>query len=223
MRLIYRLPEPTVYKKFYNKSLRFDQVDWSDWEAVIDGFRLRFEGWYLEPLGEFPKTGHEAYPVFSAMCALVDVFTHYSSKTGRRDSRDYKAFLRRLDPLFGSALTSPTEVSRWVGGQLRVQKLVDYADVFYAGVRSSLHHHGDLEPYAGMSATGTLAKEYPGAGKSTDGTRSYSLVVFDPWIFRQILMAWFVRFCEDLRKDPRSEQAISFRQRFEEDFGITIP
>lgn len=223
MKLIYKLPEPTIFKKCYNKSSLFDEVDWSDWESVVDGFRLRFEGWYFEPLGEFPKTGHEAYPVLSAMCALVDVFAHYTSNTSWRDAGTYKAFLRQLDPLFTTDLKAPIKVSRRVRGKWDLQELLDFADVFYTGVRSSLHHHGDLEPYAGMSTTGVLAKEFPGAGRSTDGKRSYSLVVFDPWIFRQILREWFVRFCEDLRKDPRSARAIAFRQRFEEDFGITIP
>lgn len=100
--------------------------------------------------------------------------------------------------------------------------LKDFADVFYTGVRCSLHHHGDLAPFAGMSGTGVLAKELTGAGESTCG-RTYSIVVFDPWRFRDTLEVWFRGYCADLRNNPQADKAKRFRRRFEADFAISIP
>ena len=81
-RIKYALPKPAVFSKYYNKDTSFKDVNWSDWDSVVDGFQSRFINWYFEPLDQFPTTGHEAYPVLCAMCALVDVFTHYVETTG---------------------------------------------------------------------------------------------------------------------------------------------
>jgi hypothetical protein len=71
-RIQYALPSSSVFRKRYNKNVFFDEVDWSDWAAAVNGFQSRFVDWYFKPLSEFPITGDEAYPVLCAMCALVD-------------------------------------------------------------------------------------------------------------------------------------------------------
>lgn len=221
-RIQYALPSSNVFRKRYNKDVFFDEVDWSDWTAVVNGFQSRFVDWYFKPLSEFPTTGHEAYPVLCAMCALVDTFAHYDGDRGWHEQKHYKEFLRKLDPVFRTKFSSPIATTRyrdgaWVQGSLR-----DFADVFYTGVRCSLHHHGDLAPFAGMSRTGVLAQQRTGAGASTCG-QIYSIVVFDPWRFRDTLEAWFQGYCADLRKNPQADRAKRFRSRFEADFAISIP
>lgn len=223
MRIIYALPHSTVFKKFYNRDTSFDAVTWSDWRAVVDGFRLRFTGWYFDPLEEFPKTGHEAYPVLCVTCALVDAFSHYDGDEGWHNPKRYKEFLRELNHVFGTKLARTITTSRWTHGSWKDQILKDFAEVFYTGVRCSLHHHGDLAPFAGMSGTDTLAQEISDAGRSTCGTHSYPIVVFDPWIVRDELRTWLDTYCDDLRNDPSSDRAKRFRVRFKEDFGIIIP
>jgi hypothetical protein len=101
--------------------------------------------------------------------------------------------------------------------------LDDFADVFYSGVRCSLHHHGDLASYAGMNGTGQLLKEIPNAVKSTCGTVTVSLVIFDPGKLKGALEKWLAKYCLELKKSPTSCAAKNFKRKFFNDFGIPIP
>jgi hypothetical protein len=158
-----------------------------------------------------------------ALCALVEVFSHYSSEKEWQDPKHYKEFLRRLDPVFRTHLPAPVEITRWEAGRWKRGKLKDYADVFYAGVRCSLHHHGDLASFAGMSGTGQLAVGRANAGRSLCGTYGYSLVVFDPGQLKIRLREWLRGYCTGLKQEPGGSDARRFRDRFEMDFGIRIP
>ena len=217
-RIVYHLPSGTVYKKYYNKDSYFADVDWEDWAAVVDGFESRFKNWYF---GQF-HGGHASYVDFCALCALVEVFSHYDSGRDWHEPKYYKEFLRKLDSVFRTKLRHPVQITRCEAGSWRVGKLKDFADVFYAGVRCSLHHHGDLASYAGMSGTGKLALEVENAGESTCHIHKYSLVVFDPAILKAKLYDWFQQYCQKLRSSPNGDTATQFRQTFKNDFGIPI-
>jgi hypothetical protein len=220
-RVIYALPDPRIHSKFYNKDARFKDVDWGCWSSVIDGFQERFTGWYFD----FFKGEHQSYVDFCSLCALVDVFTYYDGDEGDpdwHDPRRYKEFLRKLDSTFRKRLRTPITTSRCRSGKWSLAKLKDYADVFYAGVRCSLHHHGDLAAFAGMKATGDIASESPNAGSSLCGEYSYSLVIFDPAVLKEALEKWLRNYCAELKENPSSKKAKAFRTRFHGDFGIRI-
>lgn len=217
-KITYTLPDPKKFPKYYNKDYYFEDIDWKCWDSVIDGFRQRFIEWYFE----FLKFGHASYVAFCSLCALVDVFTYYDGYGEWHEPKNYKEFLRKLDPVFKTKLKLPITISRFKGDKWRQSELKDYADVFYSGVRCSLHHHGDLASYAGMTRTNQIAKEIENAGKSVCGKYTYSLVVFDPGMLKKALESWFQKYCDDLKKDPSSDKAKTFRKRFEDDFGIII-
>jgi hypothetical protein len=111
-RITYQLPCPTIFSKYYYKGTLFQDVDWSDWDSVVDGFQSRFVKWYFDPLSIWPQAGHEAYPVLCAICALIDVFTYYTGATEWHDKKQYKHFLRKLNPIFGTNLTFATGAYR---------------------------------------------------------------------------------------------------------------
>jgi ribosomal protein L16 Arg81 hydroxylase len=74
-----------------------------------------------------------------------------------------------------------------------------------------------------MSGTGKLATEYPKAGVSDCGTYTYSLVVFDPGELRKLLKIWLRQYCDNLKAHSTSNKASAFKEKFRNDFGITIP
>jgi hypothetical protein len=216
--IVYSLPD-AVFRKYFNQDEFFDRVDWSDWKAVVDGFEKRFDKWYFAHL----QGNHASYVDLCALCALIDVFSLYQSRTSWHAPKTYKEFLRKLDPAFRKPLQSPISVRRHEQGAWKEGSLRDVADVFYAGVRCSLHHHGDLSSFAGMSGTGQLAQERPNAGFSLDGKYSYSLIVFDPGVLKIHLRRWLANYCSDLRRNSGSDEARAFRARILTDFGTTIP
>lgn len=217
--MVYALPKATVFRKYYNRHQFFDEIDWSNWNEVVDGFEDRFDKWYFTQM----RAGHGAYVDLCALCALVDVFSLHQSRRSWHEPKTYKEFLRRLDPVFRTKLQQPIEIGRLDRNGWQPAKLRDFADVFYTGVRCSLHHHGDLLAFAGMSGTGHMARELRDAGASMCGTKTYSIVVFDPAILSQRLRLWLGSFCNELRRDPKSQMALAFKTRLEADFGVNIP
>jgi hypothetical protein len=217
--VVYSLPNAAVYRKFFNRDQFFDEVDWSDWKAVIDGFEQRFDKWYFASM----SGGHASYVDLCALCALIDVFSLYQSEGPWHAARTYKEFLRKLDPAFRKRLHGSIRISRYEAGTWKATSLKDVADVFYVGVRCSLHHHGDLASFAGMSGTGELARELPDAGLSLCGTLRYSLVVFDPAVLKLCLRLWLANYCNRLRSTPSSKAACAFKARLRSDFGIAVP
>ncbi len=232
-RIIYKLPDPSHYVKLYYVGKAFQkntkgipEMDWSDWESVVDGFRARIYGWYFKPLSVFPVTSNEAYPVIVAMCALVDLLTQYEYNLSWHSSKKYKHFLRMKMPIFNTPLSQSFKASFREGESWTTRDLKDYAGVFYHGIRCSLHHHADLDAYAGisdLSGKGTMIYEIPNAGESVCRTYKYSLVIVDPWQLRNQMEIIFNEYCYKLQKDPHSQEARYFRERFKEDFGIPIP
>jgi hypothetical protein len=207
-----------VYRKFFNRDAYFDQIEWTDWESVVDGFEARFRRWWFEPL----TGGHSSYLDLCALCALVDILSLYQSQAEWHSPATYKEFLRKLDPVFRKKLPEAITTTRFQGGVWHQVLVRDVADVFYVGVRCSLHHHGDLASFAGMSGTAQLARVIEDAGTSTDGAQRYSMVVFDPSVLKAHLEAWLSSYCSDLRRSPFGPASKAFRARFYNDFGIVI-
>jgi len=217
-RIIYCLPN-TGFEKYYYKGVLFKDVNWSEWKDVIDGFQKRFEGWYFGNMAG----GDSSYLDLCSLCALVEVFEYYSSEYSWHEPGNYKEFLRKLNPIFRRLLSVPLQVTRLEGRKWTTGQLKDFADVFYAGVRCSLHHHGDLASYAGMKGTGEIAKESTGEGTSACGAYKYKSVIFDPDTLKGALEDWLKDYCDKLRGNPKSKEAARFRKKFENDFGICIP
>ena len=136
-KITYDLPDPRIFSKYYYKGYHFKDINWECWDSVIDCFRQRFIEWYFE----FLKFGDASYVAFCSLCALVDVFTHYDGYGEWHEPKNYKEFLRKLDPVFRTKLKLPITISRLDSDKWKQNILKDYADVFYSGVRCSLHHH----------------------------------------------------------------------------------
>jgi len=47
-RIGYELPNPAIFSKRYNATTFFKDVDWTNWNAVVDGFERRFAIWYFD-------------------------------------------------------------------------------------------------------------------------------------------------------------------------------
>src|SRR5262245_41533203 len=106
-RIIYPLPNASVFNKYYYKDVFFHGFDWTKWGAVVEGFRERFNEWYFSKM----QSGHASYLDLCSLCALVEVFLHYTHKTIWHDSTAYKKFLRKLHPIFSKKLKNPIDVS----------------------------------------------------------------------------------------------------------------
>ena len=174
--------------------------------------------WYFDRM----TGGDSSYLDLCALCALIDVFCHYESEKHWHEPQNYREFLRKLDPAFRKKLPVIIPTTRFKGGSLELVNLRDRADVFYTGVRCSLHHHGDLASYAGMDCTAELATELPNAVRQVGDTTEYPMIIFNPAKIKTSLRQWLDNYCDELLKKPNGYNAQSFKNKFQNDFGISI-
>jgi hypothetical protein len=50
VRVSYSLPDSKVFPKYYNSKTFFKDINWTDWNAVVDGFEQRYVGWYFDKM-----------------------------------------------------------------------------------------------------------------------------------------------------------------------------
>lgn len=70
----------STFTKFFNKTETIESLRGATWERLVEAFRLRLVGWYFEPFADWPKTGHEAFPVLLAMGAVLSTLSAASGK-----------------------------------------------------------------------------------------------------------------------------------------------
>lgn len=240
-RIVYDLPATTVFTKFFTFNTAFlpntkgiPHVDWKNWNQVIDKYEERILVWYIYPVDEQVSNKHgsvnPAYPLMFTLCAFIDLLTQYMHNLDWHSQKEYQKFLRSHIPEFNGALANPIEYTR-AGrkGDWKQSKITSTAELFYAGFRCSLLHHGDLAAFCGMSALApgpggapTLLKVIPNAGTSSGGTHHYDLHIVDPSVLKDRVVAIFKKYCNDLRSNPGSQMAADFKSRFEQDYGVRI-
>lgn len=226
-RIVYLLPD-TGLKKCFNLERLFSDINWGDWQEVIDEFEKRVAGWYFHRLPT-SRDLHAAYIVLSTVSALVDTLSQYERGLDWHDDRQYCDYLRKKFPGFRNSLANPFPVTKARGKNPTVwtpKMLKDVAHVFYSGVRCSLLHHGDLASYAGMSSFGPhgtkLFRQIQSAGQSKCGSHVYSLTIFDPWRIAKRLEVVFKEYCEELRRKPKGRLAENLQKQLRESFGVSI-
>lgn len=128
------------FKNYFNSKTLVEDVDVNDWESVVDALENRFVVWWFEPFSQYPKTGHEAFPVLLSMCAVIGGF---SSLTGM----DVPSFLRVFDSQFNTKFDFSE---------------MDAADVFYVHVFCNMLEDCGIENPAGMSGTGKIVVSVDG-------------------------------------------------------------
>jgi hypothetical protein len=120
-----------AFHKYFNCDTPINDIDVGDWESVVDAVEKRFVVWWFEPFSQYPKTGHEAFPVLLSMCRVLDEFCVLTGV-------DIPEFLRNLDSSFEMKFDFVE---------------FDAAEVFYNCVCLGGYQIGDP---AGMSGTGEL-------------------------------------------------------------------
>lgn len=177
------------FKRFATKDQLNTDIDWTDNAAAIRAFRDRIVGWYLEPIEEWPRTGHEA---FIALLAVRQVIaTAATAFYGYSGAVERKRALTEVDEVF-------SEVGEVPGS---------YAQRFLESVFSMTSGELSMTKTEGISGTGKLATE------TEDG-----VLVFDPWVVRDRVREWFERKCSELESDPRSNYAEEVCSRLREAF-----
>lgn len=102
--------KPVKAKRIFAVGLRYDQIAWNDWQAVLDAFREQMEGWYLRPVRVLRGNGDHAFAVMSLCCTLVDTLSQYHYGVEEGTNREFKDFLDAHFSGFSASLTLSVSV-----------------------------------------------------------------------------------------------------------------
>src|SRR5260370_2588013 len=98
---------PVKAKRLFTATIRYEHVDWNDWNSVIDAFREQMEGWYLGPARDLRKNGHFAFAVMSLCCTLVATLSQYYYGVPEGSGKKFIGFLDAHFPGFSANLSTP--------------------------------------------------------------------------------------------------------------------
>lgn len=165
------------FRKFFTAGKLVDEVDFDDPATLINLWRERVYRWYLEPIKDWPKTGHEA---FVALLAVRQVLLWSTEVMNPQPGAGIGEVLRYVDARFRLKTISGETVAD------RIERALGSVGV--GGLRM-----GDTEGISGLG--GELFREVG------------ECLVFDPWTLRDLVQTWFLERCKGLALAPESEPA----------------
>lgn len=177
------------FKRFATKDKLVEDFDWSDNAAVIRMFRDRIIGWYFEPIEQWPRTGHEAFVALLAVRQVI--VTCAEAFYGGSEAHNWKLILAEVDPEFYRVGEIPGT----------------FGQRFLEAVFSITSGELRMSRNEGISGTGRVATE------TEDG-----VLVFDPWVVRDRVRAWFEWRCDELLADTEGKWAKAVCDRLREAF-----
>lgn len=175
------------FQRFMTKETLVSEVDISDENDLIGAWFDRVDGWFLEPLEDWPRTGHEAFVVLLSLravlyqCAAV-LFSEFLTPEGGARAALEETIPSMAEELAGRGPTPAYEFVRAVkplgSGALK------------------------MSDDTGISGTG---KPWV---LTDDG-----VLVFDPWVIRDLVRNWFAKEQRVTVLYPNSTWAVVRRRR----------
>ena len=238
--------EPVQSERFFEKTRRYSEINWSFFPGVVDAFERRMRSWYIEPievllekgiaesvlrivrsLANREEGGHYSFAVMAMTCLLIDTLSQYVRGVPESTPTDFKAFVRDHLPSYSSTLSPAIDGYRPPRGRStspRHDQLSDVADVLYHGFRCGILHQAHAPLYCGIipgdsppAVEATNHARYaPGATSSTPGADCPVVVIYPGHLFGEV-MGCFDNYINNLKdKDPTNEP---LRTRFKTKFS----
>jgi hypothetical protein len=222
--------QPVRTERYFHSCARYSEIDWQDFRAVVEAFRLMIREWYLAPADELRKTWDHAFSLMAINCLLIDALSQYYY--GKRESSQtfFKRFARTRLPAFRAKLPEPIrqpQPRRKKGAKKsrRAKDLETYADVLYVAFRCGILHEAHVLLCGGLAGLGgKLCDVDPDiCTMYRDGSDCPS-VRMDPAVIYDDLKKVIDRYLADL-VDPAPAKEVRrryFKHKFKASFGIDL-
>jgi hypothetical protein len=219
--------KPVKKSRYFNKDKRYSEIDWNDFNVVVQEFRERINVWYIEPIKALQKCGDHSFPVAGLTCLLIDALSQYFPQpmlVGPKPSgHEFKEFIKNYLPRFAEPL--PAVITHYRHDSGRSYVLHSLQDVIYHAYRCGILHEAHCTLYAGIyGLNGKRFKFYKAKCTKYANGRKCLTVAIDPHLlFRDTILA-FDRFIINLL-DPNpvyQPWRDQFKQKFLTAFGIDI-
>jgi hypothetical protein len=203
--------------------IEYDKVDWTSFDAIVDAFQARLEGWYVQPTDALEKaSGHFAFPIMALNCVLIDTLAQFARGSGKAN---FVAFVSDRIPEFRASMPSP--IRHWDESvrakNLQYVTLTTFADALYAGFRCGILHEAHVAAY-GMVRGGPLVQQFPSGYTEYEDGSSCPTVAINPWQLLarvKLVLDAYIKQLKD--RDPaNNDLRTRFKTKFTESFGVDI-
>lgn len=214
--------EPVQANRYFTKTQKYSDVDWSDFDAVVDAFQQRINNWYIDAATALADaTGHHAFSIMAIDCLLIDTLSQFATGQLSSTANTFKSFISDHLANFNASLANPIQHD----DHNRQATLTTVADVIYHGFRCGILHQAHIPLYGAVDPGGA---HFNDAGSGTtkyaaDGSDCPTLVV-NPLRLLEDLKAYFSQYISDLKNtDPQFDALrVNFKTKFSDSFGVTV-
>jgi len=191
------------FTRFYNKTTLVKDLPLDDYEAMADHFYLRYYGWFLEPIEDFPRTGHDAFVALISVCTMAAQIGGLLYPCNWFDS-----------PEDNRTAEFAMLLERWFGDSFPVFVIPEPSDALTetglaARFYKSVFNGSGSDSSVGISGTGVLYT------RSDDGVD-----IIDPWILRDRVKERFEEWCRTAKKAGGEEGREPYMRVFRAAAGL---
>ena len=183
-------------EKMFAFKVSYNQIEPNNFNALLDKFKKRIEGWYIKPGEDLRQFKYSGFIVMGISCIVIDTLCGYRyGLRGDTTRPDFIKFSKEYFPKLKESL--PTDC------QSKYQELQGktYADVLYKSYRCKILHESRIPYYGGISEDIDLI-EY-------DNNSSWILI--NPHALLQETKAVLEKFIKQIKQGKYENE---FKKRF---------
>ena len=202
---------PYIPGRRFSVNYSVDDIDCSDYEGVIDKFKDRIKGWYIEHAKIFTDphhqkfTNHGGFPAVAIACILIDLLSMYEAGSSGSSFQLFTKYLKNKIPEFRQSLTKS-----YPG--FRKRNINNIADAFYEWFRCGIMHNAKINTHGSISATSVLI--------SWDN--SSEVLTVDPHLLIPKIEEIFDGYIQELKDGTNQRLVDNFKTKFLLDFRDSI-
>lgn len=208
--------KPVKTKRLFLEDKLYSEIDWNDWDAVINAFRDQMEGWYLKPARTLRSNGHFSFALVSLCCTLIDTLSQYFSGKNDGDNITFKHFLEQHFVEFKANISSPISYKH----QGKNKTLKTLSDAIYTGFRCGIIHEAHPKLFTAISGSAKIVEESSEALTLDSSGQDIPTIIVNPALFHDAVEKVFSGYILDLRSD--AQLRLNFSKKFLVAYGIEI-
>ena len=211
-------------KRWFSPEVRYDQVDWTRLDSIVDAFACRISEWYIEPAEALKAaSGHFAFASMALTCILIDTLSQFRAGAPASKGVIFKEFVRKRFPDFAAGLSEP--IDHFDARKQRAVPMEDLADVLWHAFRCGIVHEAHVPPYGGLHGGDQVTSLHAsGFTKYARDNADCPTVLVNPWLLLDQVKAELEAYVGELKTPaPRfDELRACFRSKFSDSFGVDI-
>jgi len=198
----------------------YKEIDWSDFNEVVDEFEKRMRSWYFDPAFELSKNNDNGFALLSICVLLIDALSQWESGDVKSEGNLFKKYVRRKLPNFRQKLTNKISIR----GPYNYE-VIYLADALWHGFRCGILHQAHCPLYGVINRDrNTPIRVLRGVYTYADNDPCTTVAV-NPFRLIEDLDGVFKKYILKL-KNPSNKNEIklreNFKKKFEYSFGISL-